>query len=724
LRSKRNLKKKAAQALSSKTLSTALDKASRQHFSKFNSTHKQIPWEKYKERAAKIREKNLPRLQALIQEFREAADQSGAKTYLAANASDALSICKDIVTEKGAKRIIKSKSMVSEEIELNRFLEDLGCTVIETDLGEWIIQLAGEKPSHITAPALHKTKEEIALLLSQKLKIPVPADAKEIVNLARKELRRHFTEAEIGISGANFAVAESGTLVLVSNEGNARLTTSLPPVHIAIVTTEKFVETLEEATALVKALVMASSGTKLTSYVSFITGPSRTTDIEKELVTGVHGPQEVHIIILDNGRLHIQGEKDLKQILYCLKCGGCMLVCPVFQLLGGHVYGGPVYPGGIGLLLTEVLSSSELSEKLLKFCADCKKCENFCPVGIPTGELLLHLKERKGAAPWEKILSKILTSNQMSQTGVRLLASLQNLWKDKEYMKKLPSPWTKDKRLPVLKMKREVPLSSHDNGGIIYLFQGCLSKFFFPEIRDAVCFSLDFFGFNVIVPPDQTCCGAPSWHLGRIDDVRESLKKNWKSFHAADPDVILTICPTGNAMLKKTYPKLEPGFSPWVEKIYDFTEFLSFKGSALEARDEGKKKEVFYHYPCHYLYELGLKDKPRKVLEASGYFPIEEDEPYSCCGFCGIFSLKNPELSARLWEKKMGRILASKARILATDCPGCVFQLKAGLKSQEILFEVHHTAELVAQALQKTKRVFRQDKIDGKARRAESMGRQ
>ena len=158
-------------------------------------------------------------------------------------------------------------------------------------------------------------------------------------------MRKYFAEADIGISGANFAVAESGTLVIISNEGNARLVTSLPPIHIAIVTTEKFVETLEEATALVKALIAASSGMKMTAYVSFITGPSRTTDIEKELIIGAHGPQEVHIIILDNGRLNVRKDKDLDQTLYCLKCGGCMLVCPVFLSLGGHVYGGPVYPG-------------------------------------------------------------------------------------------------------------------------------------------------------------------------------------------------------------------------------------------------------------------------------------------------------------------------------------------------------------------------------------------
>jgi iron-sulfur cluster protein len=721
LKSRRDLKKKRAKALHSETLNAALERASGQHFKQFNSTHKQIPWEKYKKRAAEIRGKNLSRLPELIQQFREAAEQSGAKTAYAATASDALSIVKTILIEKGAKRIVKSKSMVSEEIGLNRFLEDLGCTVVETDLGEWIVQLAGEKPSHITAPALHKTKEEIARLLSQKLNIPVKAEAKEIVNLARKKLRRHFIEADIGISGANFAVAESGTLVLVSNEGNARLTTSLPPVHIAIVTTEKFVETLEEATVLVKTLVTASSGMKLTSYVSFITGPSQTTDIEKELVTGVHGPQEVYIIILDNGRLQIQGDKNLNKILYCLKCGGCMLVCPVFQLVGGHIYGGPVYPGGIGLLLTEVLDSSELSAKLLEFCADCKKCEAFCPVGIPTGELLLHLKEKKGSAFWEKMLSGILTKKGITQKGVRLLASLQNLWSEKGHLKKLPFSWTKGKLIPALKVTPDSRSTSKNEKGSVCLFQGCLAKFFFPEIPDAVRSILAVFGLDVFIPSAQTCCGAPSRHLGRADDVRQLLRENWKSFETADPDIILTICPTGRHMLKKIYPELEPGFSPWAEKVYDFSELLAMKGFGSIESSQDEKKDIFYHTPCHCLDDSELNEKPKKLLEAAGYSIAKEKEPHTCCGFCGVFSLKNPDFSARIWEKKKKEILESGTRILATDCPGCIFQLKAGLASLEIPFEVFHTAELIATAIQKRGEIAHGGKDGTKIRSFESM---
>ena len=316
--SRKKHKREAKKALESETLQKALEKASAQHFSKYTRTIHDIPWDKHKDNAKIIREKNLLRLPELIQKFKEEAEKSGSIIHLASDVQEALTAIKNITRSNNGRLIVKSKSMVSEEIELNRHLEEWGHTIIETDLGEWIVQLAGERPSHITAPALHKTKEEIAKLLSERLHLEVSPDPKEIVKLARAQLRKEFIQADVGISGANLAVAESGTLVIVSNEGNARLVTSLPSIHIAVITAEKFVETLEQATLLVKALVLASSGLKLTAYVSFITGTSRTTDIEKQLVIGVHGPEELHIIILDNGRLEASKDQDFDKILSCL----------------------------------------------------------------------------------------------------------------------------------------------------------------------------------------------------------------------------------------------------------------------------------------------------------------------------------------------------------------------------------------------------------------------
>ncbi|NIO49203.1 MAG: hypothetical protein GTN73_07185 [Candidatus Aminicenantes bacterium] len=695
----RKKKREIKKALQNENLKKALEKASLHHFKKFNATKNEIPWEDYKEKAKVIREECIKQLPQLIKKFTKEATKAGAQVYEASAPHDALSLIEKILRQKQAKLIVKSKSMVSEEIQLNSFLQKKGYKIVETDLGEWIIQLAKEKPSHITAPALHKTKEEIAELLSRHLGKAVPPDPKKIVQLAREEMRKYFMEADIGISGANLAVAESGTLVIISNEGNARLATSLPPVHIALVTTEKFVETLEQAITLSRALILASSGLKMTSYVSFITGPSRTTDIEKELVVGVHGPQELHIIILDNGRLRISQDKDLDKILNCLKCGGCMLVCPIFQSLGGHVYGGPVYPGGIGVLLTSITESLKDYLSLLDFCSDCKKCEEFCPVGIPIGDIMLKLKSKSGPKLWERTLSTFFRKKNLAERAAKALSILQELWKKDGYLKSLPFAWAKGKSLPAVNLKKSKPLKEK-KGAKVYLFQGCLVKFFFPEIRESIRTILSHFGFDVVSPSDQACCGAPSLHLGHKKDVQNLALKNLESFERENPDYILTVCPTGNSILKKLYPELESKSSCWREKIFDFTEFMTKNGLFPETKKTLKKEKVFYHYPCHYLNSLKLKDEPKTILQALALNPIEEEEPFTCCGFCGVFSLKNPEISAIIWEKKKKKILKSEASLVATDCPGCLFQLRASLRKESHPFKIFHTAELYAKVIE------------------------
>jgi Fe-S oxidoreductase len=511
-------------------------------------------------------------------------------------------------------------------------------------------------------------------------------------------MRKHFIRADIGISGANLAVAESGTLVIVSNEGNVRLATTLPPVHIALVTAEKFVETLEEATVLIKTLTVASAGKKLTAYVSFITGPSSTTDIEKENIVGVHGPLEVHIIILDNGRLALAQNADFKDVLYCLKCGGCMLVCPVFQSVGGHVFGGPVYPGGIGTLLTAMTCSLKESNRTLDLCSDCKKCEEFCPVGIPTGELLLRIKETQGPRLWEKGLSSIIRSKALTEKGTRILTVLQKAWQKDGYFRRLPFAWTRGKRIPLLKPgKRGVGESP---GGLkAYLFQGCLVKNFFPEVHESVVKSLAYFGYRVVTPAEQVCCGAPSHHLGDAKAVLALARKNLESFTKEDPDIIITVCPTGHALLKNLYPQLDPRASRFTGRIQDFTAFMASKGHLPPSRATDKK-EVYYHYPCHYLTELKLGDKPPQLLRSLGFDLAEQKEPPTCCGFCGVFSVKNPHLSAHLWKNKKKDILTSGASLVATDCPGCLFQLRSGLGAEDSRVRSRHTSEIFAELLE------------------------
>ncbi len=698
----RRQSKKINAALRNNNLHQALERASSQHRQKVNALEKTISLEELKAKAKAIKDECLANLPYLIKQFIERATDAGAKVHLAVNSEEALAHVEEIIKKHQAELVLKSKSMVTEEIGLNNFLQTRGVKVVETDLGEWIVQLAGERPSHITAPALHKTREEIARLLSQHLRRDIPAEAPAIAAAAREFMRPLFFEADAGITGANLAVAESGTLVILSNEGNARLVSSLPPVHIAVITVEKIVATMEQAITLVKALVSAASGRLVTSYVSFITGPSSTTDIEKEHVVGAHGPRELHIILLDNGRMALAEDKDYQEVLRCLKCGGCMLVCPVFQQLGGHVFGGPVYPGGIGLLLTFMTMPWSELRPLLSLCADCKKCESFCPVGIHAGELIARLRMKNKPPLGDKLLSRLMRLKKLQERTFPLLRNLQNLWAEGDYLKPLPLPWAREKRIPRLKPpatpeKAEIfPILSHSaEGKKVYLFEGCLGRWFFPELRTKTSLWLKQLGFEPVCPPDQVCCGAPSFHLGDKKGLSELSRQNLALFARENPAAILTFCPTGHHFLTKIYPEVEAEARQWASKVHDVFSFLRASGLRPSFLSSLRNQTVYYHAPCHLL-AAGKKIEDRvTLLSQAGLKVTAEEGSATCCGFCGVFSFKHPEIAGRIWIQKKDRILASGCKIILTECPGCLWQLRSGLAKTDQGFQVLHLAEIV-----------------------------
>ena len=269
-------------------------------------------------------------------------------------------------------------------------------------------------------------------------------------------------------------------------------------------------------------------------------------------------------------------------------------------------------------------------------------------------------------------------------------------------MENLPFPWAKGKSIPAISLKKIEPFLKK-NKPKVYLFQGCLARLFFPELRESVISTLSHHGFEVVSPPDQVCCGAPSLHLGHKKDVRKLALKNLKSFERENPDYILTICPTGNSIFKKIYPQFHAESSRWVNKVYDFTEFLVTRGYLPEKR-QSLNEEIFYHYPCHYPHDPPKKNMPRKLIQSLGYDLKFEEEPFACCGFCGIFSFKNPEISSLIWESKKQKILANQTDLIATDCPGCLFQLRAHLKKEGGSFEILHTAELYSKSLERQAR--------------------
>lgn len=340
-------------------------------------------WEDLRSEARRIKDETLLNLDKYLEQFTAKAESAGAQIHWARDAAEANEIVKRLARERQARLVVKSKSMTTEEIHLNAALEAVGVEALETDLGEYIIQLAGETPSHIIAPAIHKTRYQIADLFVEKLGIEPTEDIGILTATARRVLRQKFAAADMGISGVNFGVAETGTILILENEGNIRLTTSLPKIHIAVMGIEKVIPRFADLEVFLKLLPRSGTGQHLTSYQSLITGIKRSADHE--------GPEELHIILLDNGRSKMLAHPTTRQSLACIRCGACLNACPVYQQIGGHAYGS-VYPGPIGAVITPQLIGLKKASQLPYASSLCGACREVCPVKIDIPELLLHLR--------------------------------------------------------------------------------------------------------------------------------------------------------------------------------------------------------------------------------------------------------------------------------------------------------------------------------------------
>ena len=342
-------------------------------------------WEEWREEARNIKTHTLDHLDYYLELLHDNVTAAGGQVHFAVDSAEANSIVGHLVQSRGIKVATKSKSMVSEELELNPVLESLGVDVYETDLGEYIIQLAGETPSHLVAPALHKSKEDVAGLFTEKLGIPYDENIEVMAGAARVALRDKFMEADLGISGANFVVAETGTLVIVTNEGNGRLCTSAPRMHIGITGMEKVIPSMQDLAIFLRLLPRSATGQRISSYVSMITGPRRQDDED--------GPEEFHLILVDNGRSKMLRDPKLREALYCIRCGACLNICPVYQRVGGHAYGW-VYPGPIGAVVSPMLTGLKEAKALPQASSLCGACREACPVKINIPRMLLELRHR------------------------------------------------------------------------------------------------------------------------------------------------------------------------------------------------------------------------------------------------------------------------------------------------------------------------------------------
>ena len=342
-------------------------------------------WQALREYAHRVKLHTLSHLDHYLEQLEHQIVAAGGQVHWVRDGAHAGRVIADLARSRDDRTVVKSKSMTSEEIDLNQVLEAAGCEVVETDLGEYLLQLAGDRPAHIIAPAVHKSKEAIAKLLADKLGVPVYDDAERLTRVARDALRKKFLTAGIGITGVNFAVAETGTIVVVENEGNARLTTSLSRVHIALMGIEKVIPRLADLGVFLTLLPRAATGQRMSSYVSLLTGPRRAGERD--------GPEEFHLVIMDNGRTAIQADPVMRESLACIRCGACLDVCPVFERTVGHAYGS-VYSGPIGAVITPLYQGLDVAGELPFASSLCGACGEICPVKIDLPRLLLELRAR------------------------------------------------------------------------------------------------------------------------------------------------------------------------------------------------------------------------------------------------------------------------------------------------------------------------------------------
>jgi L-lactate dehydrogenase complex protein LldF len=346
-------------------------------------------FDQLRDAARAIKDHTLAHLDLYLETYEQRVTAQGGHVHYAVNAEEARAIILGICRKANARTVTKGKSMVSEEIGLNGFLEANAITPVETDLGEYIIQIRGEAPSHIIAPAIHVTKEQVQADF-RRVHTHLPADrnleeSTTMLAEARGVLRKRFLAADVGITGANFLVAESGTSIIVTNEGNGDLTQTLPPVHIVLATIEKLVPTLEDVAQLLRVLARSATGQDMSVYTTLSTGPRRPGDPD--------GPREYHVIVLDNGRSAMLGSA-FQDMLRCIRCGACMNHCPVYNAIGGHAYGF-VYPGPMGSVLTPAIVGIENAKHLPNASTLCGRCEEVCPVRIPLPRMLRAWRERE-----------------------------------------------------------------------------------------------------------------------------------------------------------------------------------------------------------------------------------------------------------------------------------------------------------------------------------------
>lgn len=647
--------------------------------------------------------------------FKAAAETAGATVYESTSGQDAVRYIVDLCRRRGTKLLAKGKTMVSEELFLNHALEAAGVKTVETDLGEWIIQLAHETPSHMVMPAIHKSRQQVGGLFEAHVGRPVSReDIGEMAGVARQELRQVFADAGVGITGANALIAETGTVMLVTNEGNGRLTSSLPPVHIVLAGWEKLVPTWEDAAAQIRLLARSGTAQDITVYTTFITGPDRP-------------DRDMHIVIVDNGRSEMAADRDFEAALRCIRCAACADVCPPYQVVGGHAFG-YVYSGAIGLVNTLFHHGLEAAAGPQSLCFSCNACATVCPVSIPLPRLILDVRrrvaERSGLHFGKRLVLAIWSRPWLFSAALGAARWLQipfvrgkhlRLWLPKALRwRTAPALAPRPARATLIGRDfapdTQGPLAQSAARGLtVAYFLQCVTDRFAPEQATAAVRVLRACGVRVIVPDGQHCCGLPALDAGERKAARAMARQTIAALEAPHADWIVTAAASCAIMLMHEYGDLlrdEPGWRERAEALaartLDLVSFLDrvakLPAGAL-AKPQGADRFA-YHSFCQSTNVLGVADAASRLLsQVCGLEMRELPEGQVCCGFGGSTSMDHPRVAREIVARKLDNVAETGATVLITDNPGCLLHLRGAADARGMPVRLAHVAEILAERL-------------------------
>ena len=688
-------------------------------------------YEELKSEARAIKEDAIERLPELIDELTATVEDNGGTVYLADDAADANRYIREVASEQEADRLVKSKSMTTEELEVNEALEADGVDVVETDLGEWVLQVADEAPSHIVAPAIHRSEADIARLFNEQFEPEEPLEtAAELTAFARERLGGLIREADVGMTGANFITADSGTIALVTSEGNARKSAVVPDTHVAVAGVEKIVPSVEDLAPFIELIGRSGTGQDITSYISLLTPPveSPVVDIDEPDVAFADrdDDREFHLVLIDNGRMAMREDDQLRETLYCIRCSACANSCANFQSVGGHAFGGETYSGGIATGWEAGVHGYDSAAEFNDLCTGCSRCVNQCPVEIDIPWINTVVRDRlnrEGDAGQFEFLVEGLTPDE-EPGGIDLQ---KRLFGNYETLAKLGSAtapvsnWlasagparTVLERVAGVDSRRELPefkretlrdwyesrgprIDATDAEREVVLYPDTYTNHVDVDRGKAAVRVLEALNVRVRIPEVPESGRAPL-SQGMIDTADERASRVYAALAEhidADRDVVV-VEPSDLAMFRREYEKLLPEAS--FERLRDSSyEILEYVYGCLENGADadalgGTDAEIAYHSHCQQR-TLGLEPYTTTVLEAAGYDVLESD--VECCGMAGSFGYKTQyyELSVDVGDRLREQFTVPEARdrIVAASGTSCEDQLGSLLERDAV-----HPVELL-----------------------------